>query len=64
MAICRFYRDPLRKFDSKCSKTAITLIFHEIKTSQIKIYQPKPMLTNQTSLRLVLKLIYARKGSR
>ena len=26
-AIYRFYRDPLRNVDSKCSKTVITLIF-------------------------------------
>ena len=35
MAFCRFYRDPLRKVTSKCSKTVITLIFWGIKKARI-----------------------------
>ena len=38
IAVCRFYRDPSRKVDSACSKTVITLIFYEIKTSKNKFY--------------------------
>ena len=46
MAVCRFYRDPLRKVDSKCSKTIITLIWESkgIKSSENKFYPPKRML--------------------
>ena len=49
MAKCRFYRDPLRKVDSKCSKAAITLILKGIKASENKLYPPKRLVTIETS---------------
>ena len=37
MAICRFYRDPLRNVDSKCSKTVIINFIHQNVCLTIKL---------------------------
>ena len=45
MAVCRFYRDPLRKVDFMCEKShKINKNFWASKLARVNYYSPKRML--------------------